>query len=106
MYYDFLKPYIKDVVYDEFFLNDDVHTLYKRNFSKVNSEDDTQNNIPVNMRTGIRSEPGMQSNSLLPLPMNNPFAMTVGGKKKTRKHKKTVKQKTRKHKKNSTYKKK
>ena len=108
MYYDFLKPYIKDVaiIYDEFFLNDDVHTLYKRNFSKVNSEVDTQNNIPVNMRTGIRSEPGMQSNSLLPMNNPNPFAMTVGGKKKTRKHKKNVKQKTRKHKKNSTYKKK
>ena len=65
---------------------------------------DTQNNIPVNMRTGIRSQPGMQSNSLLPI--NNPFALTVGGKKNTRKHKKNVKQKTRKHKKNSTYKKK
>ena len=88
--------------YNNFFLNDDIHTLYKNKISEIEIEVDTQNNriqIPGTMRTGltwIQSHPHTQF----------PNTVGVGGKKKTRKHKKNKKQKTKKHKKNNTYKKK
>jgi len=99
MYYEFLKPYINDdtdIYNNEFFLNDDIHTFYKKNISQIKIKVDTQNNIPGTMRTGLT---GMQS----PPPTQFPNTVGVGGKKKTRKYNK---QKTKKHKKNNTYKKK
>ena len=103
MYYEFLKPYLSDTnIYNDFFLNDDTHTLYKRKILQIKNEVDTQNNriqIPGTMRTGLT---GMQS----PPPTQFPITLGVGGKNKTRKYKKNVKQKTKKHKKNNTYKKK
>ena len=99
MYYEFLKPYINDdtdIYNNEFFLNDDIHTFYKKNISQIKIKVDTQHNIPGTMRTGLT---GIQS----PPPTQFPKTLGVGGKKKTRKYNK---QKTKKHKKNNTYKKK
>jgi len=86
-YYDFLKPYLSDTsIYNDFFQEDHIHTLYKRTILQIEDEVDTQNNriqIPGTMRTGLT---GIQP--LSRFSMKNASQMTVGGKKKTRKHKK------------------